>query len=146
VLRLQGLNVHRLKLYLNQKMKPSDVNYTDNLLWSKQGDQGGVWRNAQIQLQSKSMYRLIFEVQRDRNYLGDIAVDDVSLFDGSCVQNHNKYHRCDFEDSKMCDYKWESSPMVPWMRYSTGIAYLMSSTTPNGLSPGFDNTVSIIII
>jgi hypothetical protein len=124
-------------------MSTVDKYLTDTLVWSKQSDQGNVWRNAQIQLQSKSTFKLVFEVKRGRYYLGDVAVDDVSLFLGSCIQTHSMSHRCDFEDDKMCGYTNDATKKAAWVRYSTGKAFIMEyPKVPNRFAPGTDNTVS----
>lgn len=56
-------------------------------VWRAYGNQGDVWSNARLAIpQDLAMagYQIAFEGITENGYLGDIAIDDVSVTDGPC--------------------------------------------------------------
>ncbi|XP_013393211.1 MAM and LDL-receptor class A domain-containing protein 1 [Lingula anatina] len=68
-------------------------------VWSSSYDQGDVWKVAQVQLNQRSSYQIVFEGIRDKGYRGDIALDDIITTPGNCPPEGS----CNF-DNGMCTY------------------------------------------
>ena len=47
------------------------------------GDQGNIWRKAEIEL-TNGIYQVVFQAVRGASYLGDIAIDDIAIASGTC--------------------------------------------------------------
>lgn len=65
---MKGIYVDALNVYvkyINQN--------TEAKIWSKRGNQGNVWINAQVNIVSDEAYRLIFEAVRGTLY----SVNDI---------------------------------------------------------------------
>nr|XP_039250166.1 uncharacterized protein LOC120327876 [Styela clava] len=73
------------------------------LIWKKIGEQGAVWNNAVISVDSHQIYQIIMEGTRGEDYRSDIALDDITISDGLCTVTTE----CDFHnlDDSMCGYK-----------------------------------------
>lgn len=54
-------------------------------IWSHFGDQGNKWYQTQIDIQGYSTYQIMFEGVCGNGPRGDIAVDDISVREGSCL-------------------------------------------------------------
>jgi hypothetical protein len=63
-------------------------NYAPDLLslvWSRSGRQAFGWLQAAVPVSITGMsYRIVFKAQRVLSYIGDIAIDDIEVFDGVC--------------------------------------------------------------
>ncbi|XP_013393210.1 MAM and LDL-receptor class A domain-containing protein 2-like, partial [Lingula anatina] len=68
-------------------------------VWSSSYDQEDVWKVAQVQLNQRSSYQIVFEGIRDKGYRGDIALDDIITTPGNCPPEGS----CNF-DNGMCTY------------------------------------------
>ncbi|XP_069106937.1 MAM and LDL-receptor class A domain-containing protein 1-like [Argopecten irradians] len=55
------------------------------ILWTKSGDQGNQWIQANVNLPAASNFKLIIEATRGSNWNGDIALDDVQISDQTCA-------------------------------------------------------------
>ena len=78
---MNGAGIGSLNVYTQQGSTAPMVQK-----WSLSGDQGNVWRFAQVNIANPVQYTVIFEGVRGGNYSGDIAIDDVSLISGrSCI-------------------------------------------------------------
>lgn len=55
-------------------------------IFSKTGNQGPSWQLAQVQVPPSTNYTLTFEATVGSGFLSDIAIDDISVNDGICVQ------------------------------------------------------------
>ena len=54
------------------------------ILWEMTGDAGNNWNLAQLPIASSSSFQIAFEGIVGSNYLGNIAIDSISLEPGSC--------------------------------------------------------------
>ncbi|XP_028391081.1 mast cell tryptase-like [Dendronephthya gigantea] len=74
-----GDHVNTLNVYL----KRTGVN--DKLIWTRLGDQGNTWREAQVALLQTpgETFQVVFEGVVGPGYRGDIAIDDVSTTSSS---------------------------------------------------------------
>ena len=76
---MYGAGIGSLNVYTKQGKGPMVQK------WSLSGNQGNVWRMAQVNIPSPVQYTVIFEGVRGGNYSGDIAIDDISMISGrSC--------------------------------------------------------------
>ncbi|XP_035658189.1 MAM and LDL-receptor class A domain-containing protein 1-like [Branchiostoma floridae] len=65
-------------------------------LWSLSDDQGDQWVINQVTINPTDSYQLVFEAIRGASFRGDIAIDDVTIRDGSCGGGGGG--NCDFEN------------------------------------------------
>ncbi|XP_078483553.1 MAM and LDL-receptor class A domain-containing protein 1 isoform X3 [Ciona intestinalis] len=65
-----------------------------SILWTKQGNAGPLWRLAKVTLPpSSSDFQIAFEAIKGNTKNGDIAMDDMKIYDGECPPPGS----CDFE-------------------------------------------------
>ncbi|KAH3720865.1 hypothetical protein DPMN_063774, partial [Dreissena polymorpha] len=72
-----------------------------NLMWSVIGDNGNAWLQGQVALESAQNYSIIIAGFVGNGYLGDIAIDDVSLSDGYCDVQPPSASRSDVSNSTL---------------------------------------------
>jgi len=60
---------------------------TQRILWEMTGDAGNNWNQAQLPIASASSFQIAFEGIVGSNYLGNIAIDSISIEPGSCPSN-----------------------------------------------------------
>lgn len=53
-------------------------------IWTHFGNQGNKWYHTKIDIQGYSIYQIMFEGVRGNGIMGNIAVDDISVLEGSC--------------------------------------------------------------
>ncbi|MBN3307353.1 MLRP2 protein, partial [Amia calva] len=87
---------------------------TQSLIFSQTGNQGVLWRFAQSSLEEdqESPFKLVFEGVNGATEQGDIAIDDIFVFGGSCAPAGY----CDFE-TNLCG--WTNIEVVDkgdWLR------------------------------
>ena len=75
---MPGTHVRTLNVYLK-----SGSNY-GNPVWTHTGTRSNKWYTASVDIQMNSTYSIVFEGVRGVSYRGDIAVDDITVRDGSC--------------------------------------------------------------
>lgn len=68
-----GLNVNSLNVIVG-----------DSIAFARSGDQGERWIEAEVSLSASEMSSIYIEATGCSYYDGDIAIDDVQLFSGSC--------------------------------------------------------------
>jgi hypothetical protein len=122
-----GKDVNTLNAIIKRSFNDEDI------VWTKSGDQGNIWKHGLVNIESDRFYSIIFEAIRGNNFLGDIALDDISLTDGFCPVRPQ--FGCDFdEDWSICGFTNDSSANFNWTR---------ASGRPNAQTgPGVDHTVS----
>eukprot|EP00795_Rhopilema_esculentum_P012712 gene12712-3431_t len=98
-------------------------------LWQKRGTQGNRWRHGLLNIVSSQMFQIVFEATRGASYRGDIALDDISLNDGSCPPQAE----CTFEDTNLCGWTNVHGDNFDWSRAS-------GSTASVGTGPSADHT------
>lgn len=68
-------------------VRPTDGVTDENpakMLWEMSGDAGNNWYMAQLPIASASPFQIAFEGVIGNNYLGNIAIDSISIQQGSC--------------------------------------------------------------
>jgi len=60
---------------------------TKTLLWTKTAEQGPNWLKAQVEMTTSNDFQILFEGTRGSDYNGDIAIDDIILQRGRCINN-----------------------------------------------------------
>ncbi|XP_066300039.1 MAM and LDL-receptor class A domain-containing protein 2-like [Branchiostoma lanceolatum] len=98
---------------LNVKIKAINNGLAD-LVWSKTGDQGNQWQQAEVAIGNRRQFVVLIEAMRGSNHLGDIAIDDISFVSCStdppplqCGPNEfrcTSQPQCVSQDV-LCDYK-----------------------------------------
>ncbi|CAB4017111.1 MAM and LDL-receptor class A domain-containing 2-like [Paramuricea clavata] len=102
-------------------------------LWSLSGDQGNGWHQAQVAVNNQmASYQFVIEGVRGKSFIGDIAIDDISLMD-SCPARDKFF--CDFEDLNSCQWTQDKSDDFDWTRNQ-------ASTPLEGTGPLTDHTKS----
>ncbi|XP_030629325.1 zonadhesin, partial [Chanos chanos] len=64
-------------------------------VWSMRNNQGDLWHRALVDLRPEENFRIIFEGRRGTDDRSDVAVDDISLYRGTCAGKFPpsyKYH------------------------------------------------------
>lgn len=61
----------------------------NRILWEMTGDSGNNWYIAQLPIASAVSFQIAFEAVVGLNYLGNIAIDSISLEQGSCPSECN---------------------------------------------------------
>ncbi|XP_031568759.1 MAM and LDL-receptor class A domain-containing protein 2-like [Actinia tenebrosa] len=69
---------------LNVYLKDPETGAMEKI-WSKSGDQGQDWKNAEVTIKRAANYKVVFEAVRGVDFRSDIALDDVTFKDGSCA-------------------------------------------------------------
>ena len=68
-------------------VRPTDGVTEENpakMLWEMSGDAGNNWYMAQLPIASANPFQIAFEGVIGNNYLGNIAIDSISIQQGSC--------------------------------------------------------------
>ncbi|XP_061696356.1 zonadhesin-like isoform X2 [Syngnathoides biaculeatus] len=68
-----------LHLYLLQDKK-ADV------IWRKRNDQGNMWHLAEVGVTVNGSFQIIIEGRRGSNEESDVAIDDITLYQGQCSE------------------------------------------------------------
>lgn len=61
---------------------------SNRILWEMSGDSGNNWYIAQLPIASAVSFQIAFEAVVGLNYLGNIAIDSISLEQGSCPSKY----------------------------------------------------------
>ncbi|XP_055957693.1 MAM and LDL-receptor class A domain-containing protein 2 [Patella vulgata] len=107
-------------------------------IWMKSKSQGNSWKGAFVQISGGSltatMTNVVFEAVRGTNYKGDIAIDDISMTPGSCLQGSQSPIDCTFEQFAKCHYVQDKRDTFDW---SVG----SQATSSTGTGPRTDHTL-----
>ncbi|KAH0518123.1 MAM domain-containing glycosylphosphatidylinositol anchor protein 1 [Microtus ochrogaster] len=88
---MYGKHIGSLNLLVRSRNKGA----LDTHAWSLSGNKGNVWQQAHVPINPSGPFQIIFEGVRGSGYLGDIAIDDVTLKKGECPRRQmdpNKGH------------------------------------------------------
>ncbi|XP_070566390.1 MAM and LDL-receptor class A domain-containing protein 1-like [Ptychodera flava] len=110
---MYGSQINQLNVYLQVGTVPGLP------VWTSQGTQGDVWRNARVNLISTTdgNRQVVLEGVHGYRTHGDIAIDDVSIIDGYCQSDDV----CDFEDTVICGGVQDTMDDFDWTLGSGGI-------------------------
>lgn len=121
---MYGANIYKL----NVLTQTTDSSKKEEKIWTKQGNQGGKWKYAQIHLQKVGRYKVMFEGIVGSRWDGDIALDDITFAPGGCPASKV----CDFENG-MCNFTQDVTDIFDWT--------LSNGGTPSTFTgPRFDHT------
>ncbi|XP_035930256.2 MAM domain-containing glycosylphosphatidylinositol anchor protein 1 isoform X1 [Halichoerus grypus] len=77
---MYGKHIGSLNLLVRSRNKGG----LDTHAWSLSGNKGNVWQQVHVPINPSGPFQIIFEGVRGSGYLGDIAIDDVTLKKGEC--------------------------------------------------------------
>ncbi|KAK7473655.1 hypothetical protein BaRGS_00035133, partial [Batillaria attramentaria] len=118
---MYGSHVNRLSMYLGMASSATTQ------MWTKSGNQGASWHRAEVELGSVTNGKLVFEALRGNGYMGDIALDDIVVYQGNCPV------LCDFEEPTLCGYVQSARDNFDWTRHH-------GSTASSATGPTNDHT------
>ncbi|CAF1276484.1 unnamed protein product [Adineta steineri] len=118
---MYGMDVDTLNIYIKingQLNKP---------VWTRSRNQGNLWLKGQYAVfpPANTKYQIVFEGIVGQSFHGDIALDDIVVYD-SCP---NENRLCTFEDASICNYVNDASTQYNWVR-TTGDDPLASGSKP----------------
>ncbi|XP_077865040.1 MAM and LDL-receptor class A domain-containing protein 2-like [Saccoglossus kowalevskii] len=105
-----------------------EANGLESKIWTRTGTQADEWRYGQRDLHITSTYEIIFEATRITHKRSDIAIDDLSVLEGTCPPHRG----CDFEYD-FCGWTNVMDDELSWLRGSNG-------TNTEGTGPTIDHT------
>lgn len=76
---MYGSNVKALNVYLRF------ATTVGKPIWTHTGTLSNKWYQSQVDIQGNATYEIMFEGVRGTSYKGDIAVDDITVREGSCA-------------------------------------------------------------
>ena len=76
-----GVGILRVKYRSDDKVNKEEQ---EGILWEMSGEAGNNWYIAQLPIASSSSFHIAFEGIVGPNYLGNIAIDSISLEQGEC--------------------------------------------------------------
>ncbi|XP_033751988.1 MAM and LDL-receptor class A domain-containing protein 1-like [Pecten maximus] len=126
---MYGDHIGTLNVYMKTGLHYSTA------VFNRTGTQGQAWKEANVNLVSAIPFQVALEATYGNGYRGDIAVDDVSIVDGSCQQGPglSGFIGCNFENANLCGYTQDHSDQFDWTRKS-------GSTGTRGTGPTNDHT------
>ncbi|XP_033638977.1 MAM and LDL-receptor class A domain-containing protein 1-like [Asterias rubens] len=116
---MYGPNIDTLNVWQRDNSK-------DTLQWTRKGDQGPEWKYGQVWM--KGTFAVVFEGVRGNSWSGDIALDDLAIYNGDCPP----LYTCDFEHGD-CGYSQDQTDDFDW-QIGSGF------TDTTGTGPSTDHT------
>ncbi|XP_071956925.1 MAM and LDL-receptor class A domain-containing protein 1-like [Antedon mediterranea] len=101
-----------------------------NPVFSMYGNLGNLWNAAAVSFTASSTFQVYFEAIVADGPKGDIAIDDVDIFQGTC----STQGECDFENYDLCT--WVNSRSGDDFDWSLG----NGGTVSSGTGPSVDHT------
>ncbi|XP_071500925.1 MAM and LDL-receptor class A domain-containing protein 1-like [Diadema antillarum] len=125
--QMYGIHLGELTVY-RQLLSDS----SPQAIWSETEPKGPQWNPAQITMNGTEQYILTFEAVRGAEFMGDIALDDISFTPGEC----GTPSICDFENGD-CGFTQDPSNGVQWQRMTT-------ASTSSMVVPPYDSSYRTI--
>ena len=125
---MYGSNIGTLNVYVGP-VGSLKVQKPPQAQWTKSFDHGDKWYLGHLTLSQTAVYKIMFEAIVGTSHAGDIAIDDVVVLDGACIEPG-------FSDFETGLSTWTNLPNdnFDWVR-GTG-------DTPSQLTgPAFDHTL-----
>ncbi|KAM3603666.1 uncharacterized protein V6R79_000320 [Siganus canaliculatus] len=88
-----------------------ETNSSEELVWTREGTQNPEWTNAQVTITMNDTMQLRFAGHRNTNSEGFIAIDDITVREGLCLDQNV----CGF-DSGSCGFENSVSHIGRWIR------------------------------
>ncbi|XP_013397767.1 MAM and LDL-receptor class A domain-containing protein 1-like [Lingula anatina] len=133
---MYGQHVDTLNVYVQTRLNLGSP------VWSKNTTQGNVWRRAQVDVNAKVAFNIVFEGVRGIGYAGDISLDDIDIKPGYCQQGSTATPGgtrapatvCDFENPTVCGFSQVTTgDQFDWTRAK-------GKTSSGGTGPNTDHT------
>ncbi|XP_022807962.1 uncharacterized protein LOC111344964 [Stylophora pistillata] len=109
---MYGLHIERLDILMRVAGQQHN-----HLIWQKTGNQGNQWRKAVVDIPHMGEFQVTLKGVVGQSYQGDIAVDDVVLTDGLCINqtenSSDQLGNCNF-DSHFCFWKPDVKANFQW--------------------------------
>ncbi|XP_064619815.1 MAM and LDL-receptor class A domain-containing protein 1-like isoform X2 [Lineus longissimus] len=116
-------------------------------IWIRNGSHSNAWERGLVTLnETSSPFTVVFQAVRGSDYLSDIAIDDIFIFDSQCPDATDDFN-CTFEDG-ICGWEQDFEDDFDWNRreadttggtdYTTGTAYghVMNADIPRRNTSG----------
>lgn len=86
---MKGSGIGSLSVYESSDVTKSSTLHSTKktLLWTKTAEQGPNWLKAQIEFSTTDDFQIMFSGTRGNDYNGDIAIDDIIIHRGHCINN-----------------------------------------------------------
>ncbi|CAB3992768.1 MAM and LDL-receptor class A domain-containing 1-like [Paramuricea clavata] len=132
---MYGDTMGKLTAYIQDINKLQSQNKRRKV-WEKIGNQGISWQNSRITISSNSPFKILFVATRGYSYRSDIALDDITFKNQSCVPSISTTtipsitDNCNFENGWCI---WGNVNKL-WYRHSGGTK--SSRTGPTGDNSG----------
>ncbi|XP_056333186.1 MAM and LDL-receptor class A domain-containing protein 1 isoform X2 [Danio aesculapii] len=81
---MSGQKVGTLNVYTNNRTTHRSGQKFGQIVWVETGDQGDVWRRANIYVAHREHFWFIFEFLKGEGAKGSIALDDINIVPGPC--------------------------------------------------------------
>ena len=123
---MNGFDIGTLNVYAKSQSLLGDplVAYNTNI--------GDYWWSSQLNIVKNTDWQVVFEAVRGHGNNGNIAIDDVRISKGSCLNTAS----CDFEKETLCEYTNSPLNKINWV--IADIKSLLSTTDFQG--PFIDHT------
>ncbi|XP_033751986.1 MAM and LDL-receptor class A domain-containing protein 1-like [Pecten maximus] len=118
------------------------------LVWNATHNQGNVWRQAKVDLNSSVSYQVTFDGEVGTGYQGDMALDDIVLNQGRCSDQTTTVpttavistvtypptaYDCNFDQNDLCTWTQDHSDIFDWTLHR-------GHTSSFGTGPSADHT------
>ncbi|XP_010847042.1 PREDICTED: MAM domain-containing glycosylphosphatidylinositol anchor protein 1 [Bison bison bison] len=114
---MYGKHIGSLNLLVRSRSKGA----LDTHAWSLSGNKGNVWQQAHVPINPSGPFQIIFEGVRGSGYLGDIAIDDVTLKKGECPRKQMDPNKGEWR---------ELSKVLAWVHHSCHVGPASHQSPP----------------
>ena len=137
---MDGYSVGTLSVYYNIKFLNGSVLRAPSPVWRDSKNHGDYWMHGQVQYQggNSSIASFMLEGTAGIESNGNIALDDIAIKDGDCVDPNFFSLKCDFEAPQICGYKFDVFTRFNWTR-SRGLSYSSSPSPATDVTTGTKN-------
>ncbi|GAB6027652.1 hypothetical protein CHUAL_001893 [Chamberlinius hualienensis] len=121
----------------------------EKVIWEVSGESGNTWHMAQVTAASQNEYKIILESVVGLNFLGNIAIDDISFGPGPCPSSPQtalpSRGDCTFEADECGWINAGSGDQYDWLRISPNQPIPSGNSNPNYKPPEpvSDHTVGL---
>ncbi|XP_048866511.1 MAM and LDL-receptor class A domain-containing protein 1 isoform X9 [Brienomyrus brachyistius] len=88
---------------------------SEKAMWRRHGTQDAEWLNSQVTLSMADVQKIKLSGRRNSLGIGYIAIDDITVREGHCVDQDP----CGFESAFMCEYEQDVTDGADWV-HTTG--------------------------
>nr|XP_054757011.1 MAM and LDL-receptor class A domain-containing protein 1-like [Lytechinus pictus] len=125
---MYGATIGSLNVYIQNNQSTAGLP-----IWTRSGSLGNSWTRGSVAIVDTYAFRVIYEAVRGSSFTGDIALDDLDLYEGDC----KAAHACDFQSPDLCQYTQDDTDDFDWL-WGDG------STDTIGTGPDVDATYGTV--